>query len=163
MCKVGEVSVEGTFFLCYYILGGNDNDIAHTIVNHMASGITLVGSRAMDVMDATGNPRTVHFDHAIDKPVYVKVTLKVNEGWNDDEGADDVKAAVADYINHLIIGKTLFLTRLYPLVYSVDGVDEAVIEIGTNKGNMGGQNIVNEINEAVSCDTNNIEVDVNGV
>lgn len=146
-----------------YILGGNDNDIAHTIVNHMAAGITLVGSRAMDVMDATGNPRTVHFDHAIDKPVYVKVTLKVNEGWNDDEGADDVKAAVADYINHLIIGKTLFLTRLYPLVYSVDGVDEAVIEIGTNKGNMGGQNIVNEINEAVSCDESNIEVDVNGV
>lgn len=69
-----------------YILGGNDNDIANVIVNHMAAGITLVGSKAMDVTDATGNPRTVHFDHAIDKPIYVKVTLKVNEGWNDDEG-----------------------------------------------------------------------------
>lgn len=146
-----------------YILGGNDNDIAHTIVNHMAAGITLVGSRAMDVMDATGNPRTVHFDHAIDKPVYVKVTLKVNEGWNDDEGADDVKAAIADYINHLIIGKTLFLTRLYPLVYSVDGVDEAIITIGTNKANLGSNDIVNDINQAVSCDESNIEVDVNGV
>lgn len=146
-----------------YILGGNDNDIAHTIVNHMAAGITLVGSRAMDVMDATGNPRTVHFDHAIDKPVYVKVTLKVNEGWNDDEGADDVKAAIADYINHLIIGKTLFLTRLYPLVYSVDGVDEAVITIGTNPNSLGSNDIVNDINQAVSCDESNIEVDVNGV
>lgn len=146
-----------------YILGGNDNDIANVIVNHMAAGITLVGSKAMDVTDATGNPRTVHFDHAIDKPIYVKVTLKVNEGWNDDEGVDDVKAAIADYINHLIIGKTLFLTRLYPLVYSVDGVDEAIITIGTNKANLGSNDIVNDINQAVSCDESNIEVDVNGV
>lgn len=146
-----------------YILGGNDNDIANVIVNHMAAGTTLVGSKAMDVTDATGNPRTVHFDHAIDKPIYVKVTLKVNEGWNDDEGVDDVKAAIADYINHLIIGKTLFLTRLYPLVYSVDGVDEAIITIGTNKANLGSNDIVNDINQAVSCDESNIEVDVNGV
>ena len=146
-----------------YVLGGNDNDIANVIVNHMAAGITLVGSKAMDVQDATGNPRTVHFDHAIDKPIYVKVKLTVDEGWNDDEGADDVKAAIADYINHLIIGKTLFLTRLYPLVYSVDGVDEAVITIGTNPNSLGSNDIVNGINQAVSCDESNIEVDVNGV
>jgi baseplate J-like protein len=146
-----------------YVLGGNDNEIAHTIVNHEAAGITLVGSKAIDVQDATGNKRTVHFDHAIDKPIYVKVKVNVNENWNDDEGADDIKTAVADYINHLIIGKTLFLTRLYPLVYGVNGIDEATIMIGTHQGTLGGNDIVNDINEAVSCDTNNIEVDVNGV
>lgn len=146
-----------------YVLGGDDNEIAHTIVNHEAAGITLVGSKAIDVQDATGNKRTVHFDHAIDKPIYVKVKVNVNENWNDDEGADDIKTAVADYINHLIIGKTLFLTRLYPLVYGVNGIDEATIMIGTHQGTLGGNDIVNDINEAVSCDTNNIEVDVNGV
>lgn len=146
-----------------YVLGGDDNEIAHTIVNHEAAGITLVGSKAIDVQDATGNKRTVHFDHAIDKPIYVKVKVNVNENWNDDEGADDIKTAVADYINHLIIGKTLFLTRLYPLVYGVNGIDEATIMIGTHQDTLGGNDIVNDINEAVSCDTNNIEVDVNGV
>lgn len=146
-----------------YVLGGDDNEIAHTIVNHEAAGITLVGSKAIDVQDATGNKRTVHFDHAIDKPIYVKVKVSVNENWNDDEGANDIKTAVADYINHLIIGKTLFLTRLYPLVYGVNGIDEATIMIGTHQGTLGGNDIVNDINEAVSCDTNNIEVDVNGV
>ena len=146
-----------------YVLGGDDNEIAHTIVNHEAAGITLVGSKAIDVQDATGNKRTVHFDHAIDKPIYVKVKVNVNENWNDDEGADDIKTAVADYINHLIIGKTLFLTRLYPLVYGVNGIDEATIMIGTHQGTLDGNDIVNDINEAVSCDTNNIEVDVNGV
>lgn len=146
-----------------YVLGGDDNEIAHTIVNHEAAGITLVGSKAIDVQDATGNKRTVHFDHAIDKPIYVKVKVNVNENWNDDEGADDIKTAVADYINHLIIGKTLFLTRLYPLVYGVNGIDEATIMIGTHQGTLGGDDIVNDINEAVSCDTNNIEVDINGV
>lgn len=146
-----------------YVLGGDDNEIAHTIVNHEAAGITLVGSKAIDVQDATGNKRTVHFDHAIDKPIYVKVKVNVNENWNDDEGADDIKTAVADYINHLIIGKTLFLTRLYPLVYGVNGIDEATIMIGTHQGTLGGNDIVNDINEAVGCDTNNIEVDINGV
>ena len=146
-----------------YVLGGDDNEIAHTIVNHEAAGITLVGSKAIDVQDATGNKRTVHFDHAIDKPIYVKVKVNVNENWNDDEGADDIKTAVADYINHLIIGKTLFLTRLYPLVYGVNGIDEATIMIGTHQGTLGDNDIVNDINEAVSCDTNNIEVDINGV
>lgn len=146
-----------------YVLGGDDNEIAHTIVNHEAAGITLVGSKAIDVQDATGNKRTVHFDHAIDKPIYVKVKVNVNENWNDDEGADDIKTAVADYINHLIIGKTLFLTRLYPLVYGVNGINEATIMIGTHQGTLGGNDIVNDINEAVSCDTNNIEVDINGV
>ena len=151
------------YSLHIYVLGGDDNEIAHTIVNHEAAGITLVGSKAIDVQDATGNKRTVHFDHAIDKPIYVKVKVNVNENWNDDEGADDIKTAVADYINHLIIGKTLFLTRLYPLVYGVNGIDEATIMIGTHQGTLGGNDIVNDINEAVSCDTNNIEVDINGV
>ncbi len=146
-----------------YVLGGDDREIAHTIVNHEAAGITLVGSKAMDVLDATGNKRTVHFDHAIEKPIYAKVTLTVNENWNDDEGTDDVKAAIAEYINSLTIGKTLYLTRLYPLVYGVDGIDEATIEIGTNLATLSGKDIVNEINEAVSCDENNIEVDVNGL
>lgn len=146
-----------------YVLGGDDNEIAHTIVNHEAAGITLVGSKAIDVQDATGNKRTVHFDHAIDKPIYVKVKVNVNENWNDDEGADDIKTAVADYINHLIIGKTLFLTRLYPLVYGVNGIDKATIMIGTHQDTLGGNDIVNDINEAVSCDESNIEVDVNGV
>lgn len=146
-----------------YVLGGDDNEIANVIVNHMAAGITLVGSKALDVEDATGNKRTVHFDHAIDKPIYVHVTLTVNENWNDDEGAGDVKTAIADYINHLTIGKTLFLTRLYPLVYSVDGIDEAVITIGTNQAALGSNDIVNDINEAVSCDPDSIEVTVNGL
>lgn len=129
----------------------------------MAAGITLVGTKALDVKDATGNKRTVHFDHAIDKPIYVKATITVNDNWNDDEGVDDVKTAIADYINHLTIGKTLFLTRLYPLVYSIDGIDEATIEIGVNSATLSGKDIVNEINEAVSCDEDNIEVNVNGL
>lgn len=146
-----------------YVLGGDDNEIAQTLVDHVAAGITLVGSNAVDVQDATGNHRTVNFDHAVDKPIYVKVQLSVNENWNGDEGADDIKTAIADYINHLIIGDTLYLTRLYPLVYSISGVDEATITLGASQSALGSSDIVNDINQAVSCDESNIEVDVNGL
>ena len=146
-----------------YVLGGDDNEIAHALVDHMAAGITLVGSKAVDVQDATGNKRTVNFDHAVDKPIYVKVQLSVNENWNNDEGADDIKTAIADYINHLIIGDTLYLTRLYPLVYSISGVDEATITLSASQSALGSSDIVNDINQAVSCDESDIEVDVNGL
>lgn len=146
-----------------YVLGGDDKEIAHTLVDHAAAGITLVGSKAVDVQDATGNKRTVNFDHAVDKPIYVKVKLSVNENWNNDEGANDIKTAIADYINHLIIGDTLYLTRLYPLVYSISGVDEATITLGASQSALGSSDIVNDINQAVSCDESNIEVDVNGL
>lgn len=146
-----------------YVLGGDDNEIAHTLVDHVAAGITLVGSKAVNVQDATGNKRTVNFDHAVDKPIYVKVQLSVNENWNNDEGANDIKTAIADYINHLIIGDTLYLTRLYPLVYSISGIDEATITLGASKSALGSSDIVNDINQAVSCDESNIEVDVNGL
>lgn len=142
-----------------YVLGGDEDEIAQTIVQHMAAGITLVGSKALKVVDATGNKRTVHFDFAKDKPVYVHVKVTTNSNWNEDEGAEDIKGVIADYINHLIIGQTVFLTRLYPYVYDVDGVDEAVITIGTQKGVYGSNDIVNDIDEAVSCDEDNIEVE----
>lgn len=146
-----------------YVLGGDDNEIARTLVDHAAAGITLVGSEAVDVQDATGNKRTVNFDHAVDKPIYVKVQLSVNENWNNDEGVNDIKTAIADYINQLVIGNTLYLTRLYPLVYSISGVSEATITLGTSQSALGSNDIVNDIDQAVSCDENNIEVDVNGL
>lgn len=97
------------------------------------------------------------------KQVYVKVEINVNDSWNVDQGADDVKASVADYINDLEMGNPLYITRLYGPVYAIDGVDDAIIQIGTEPDQLAENDIKQKDFEVARCDPNNVEVVVNGL
>lgn len=145
-----------------YLLGGNSQDIADTLVNYLPAGCVLNGTQVVDAVDISGNKRTIKFDFATDKPVYVKVNVQTNGQWNSDSGADQIKEQISQAISSLDMGQTVFLTRMYPIVYNIDGVDEATIDIGTSKDNLSSNNITVERFEAPSCDLQNIEVVVNG-
>ena len=67
-----------------------------------------------------------------------------------------------NYINSLEMGDTIYLTRLYPEIYSISGIDDVQITIGTNKSNLSANDIALDKFEAPSCTTNNVEVDING-
>lgn len=146
-----------------YCLGGNKQDIAECLADYIAAGITMVGGQELMVKDATGNPLKINFDFATEKQVYVKVEINVNDSWNVDQGADDVKASVADYINDLEMGSPLYITRLYGPVYAIDGVDDAIIQIGTEPDQLAENDIKQKDFEVVRCDPNNVEVVVNGL
>lgn len=146
-----------------YCLGGNKQDIAECLADYIAAGITMVGGQELMVKDATGNPLKINFDFATEKQVYVKVEINVNDSWNVDQGADDVKASVADYINDLEMGNPLYITRLYGPVYAIDGVDDAVVQIGTEPDKLAESDIKQKDFEVVRCDPNNVEVVVNGL
>lgn len=145
-----------------YILGGNKQDIADTLVNRLPAGCVLNGSQVVDTVDVSGNKKTIKFDFATDKPIFVKVNVKTNDAWNVDSGASQIQQQVAQFISSLDMGQTVFLTKMYPIVYSIDGVDEATISIGTSQSNLSSSDITVERFEAPSCDLQNIEVVVNG-
>lgn len=145
-----------------YILGGNKQDIADTLVNRLPAGCVLNGSQVVDTVDVSGNKKTIKFDFATDKPIFVKVNVKTNDAWNVDSGASQIQQQVAQFISSLDMGQTVFLTKMYPIVYSFDGVDEATISIGTSQSNLSSSDITVERFEAPSCDLQNIEVVVNG-
>ena len=146
-----------------YCLGGNKQDIAECLADYIAAGITMVGGQELMVKDATGNPLKINFDFATEKQVYVKAEINVNDSWNVDQGADDVKASVADYINDLEMGNPLYITRLYGPVYAIDGVDDAIIQIGTEPDQLAENDIKQKDFEVARCDPNNVEVVVNGL
>lgn len=146
-----------------YCLGGNKEDIAECLADYIAAGITMVGSQEMMVKDATGNPLKINFDFATEKQVYVKIQINVNDEWNIDQGADDIKASVSDYINDLEMGNPLYITRLYGPVYAIDGVDDALIQIGTDLTKLAEADIKQKDFEVARCDPDNIEVITNGV
>ena len=133
------------------------------MVDKVAAGITLVGSKECQAKDATNNWQKIHFDYAADKPIYVRVDLRITDEWNYDSGADEVKETIADYINSLLIGSTVYLTKIYPAVYEIPGVGEARVQIGTSKDKLADNDIATQPYEAVSCDVDNIEVNINGL
>lgn len=146
-----------------YVLGGKEQDIAQCLVDHVAAGITMAGTKQIAAPDNTGTPQTVSFDFAKDKPIYATVQIRTNEEWNADEGVQDVKQAIADYVNNLLMGQEVYLTKIYPSIYSIPGVGEAKVQIGTDQNQLYDKDIVTEPFEAVSCNTDNIQVNVDGI
>lgn len=146
-----------------YVLGGKEQDIAQCLVDNVAAGITMAGTKQITAQDNTGTPQTVSFDFAKDKPIYATVQIRTNEEWNADEGIQDVKQAIADYVNSLLMGQEVYLTKIYPSIYSIPGVGEAKVQIGTDPNHLYDKDIVTEPFEAVSCNTDNIQVNVDGI
>ena len=146
-----------------YVLGGKEQDIAQCLVDNVAAGITMAGTKQITAPDNTGTPQTVSFDFAKDKPIYATVQIRTNEEWNADEGVQDVKQAIADYVNNLLMGQEVYLTKIYPSIYSIPGVGEAKVQIGTDPNHLYDKDISTEPFEAVSCNTDNIQVTINGV
>lgn len=146
-----------------FCLGGKENDIADCLVDKVAAGITLTGTKAITAKDKTGNPQVIHFDYAKDKPVYAQVQIRTNDEWNVDDGVNDVKETIIDYISTLLMGETVHLTKIYPSIYDVPGVGVAKIKIGTDKDQMADEDITSKPFESFSCQPENIEVVVDGV
>lgn len=146
-----------------FILGGKEDDIAQCLVDRVAAGITLTGSRSVTAKDATGTPQTIHFDYAKDKPIYARVYIRTTDEWDVDDGANYIKEDITSYINGLLMGSTVYLTKLYPSIYSIEGVGEATIEIGTDPEHLGSGDITTKPFEATSCNPDNVEVVVDGI
>ena len=146
-----------------YCLGGNKQDIADCLADYIAAGITMVGRQELMVKDATGNPLKINFDFATEKSIYAKVVINTTDAWNIDQGADDIKYSVADYINELQMGDPLYITRLYGPVYAIEGVDDASITIGTEPDKLTNADVKQKDFEVAICDPENVEVVVNGL
>ena len=144
-----------------YCLGGKKQDIADCLISHIAVGVTLTGSVECDAVDAAGNTKQVYFDYATDRPVFVNVKIKTNAEWNVDEGSDYVKETVVNFVNSLQMGDTVYLTKLYPEIYAIAGIDDAKITLGTDKTALSDNDITLDKFEAPSCTTDNVEVDIN--
>ncbi|MGO2858861.1 MAG: baseplate J/gp47 family protein [Lactiplantibacillus plantarum] len=139
----GEVDSYGNppYTVHLYVLGGAKNDILAALAKYSGFGPLFTGSQSGQVDDVTGDPKTYYFDYATPVPIYVNVKLKTNANWDADSGIGEVKELIADYINGLEMGANVVLTKMYPDIYSLDGVDEAKITISRDRTNLSDQDI----------------------
>lgn len=146
--------------------GGDATVIANTIRSVKGQGVSTFGMTVVVVTDRYGNPYTIRFSRPVDIPVFVSITLRALTGYTSDVG-DEMKAAVASYINSLAIGDSVLLSRVYsPANLGVVSGGNAryydIMEllIGRSADSVAAANLTVLYDEAVSCGVENIEITV---
>ncbi|GCD30529.1 baseplate J/gp47 family protein [Klebsiella pneumoniae] len=142
--------------------GGDATEIANTIRSTKGQGVSTYGTTAVIVTDKYGNPYTIRFSRPVDVPIYVSITIQALTGYSSEVG-DEMKAAVAAYINSLAIGDSVLLSRVYsPANLGVVSGGNAryydIMEllIGRTAEGVAAANVVLAYDESASCSVDNI-------
>ena len=92
--------------------GAADADIANTIYLNKTPGCYTNGTTTVTVTDAdTGNTMPIRFSRPSYVPIYVAVQVHPLAGWTSGV-PDQMKAAIANYLNALQIGQTVVGSEL---------------------------------------------------
>ncbi|EAQ5045851.1 hypothetical protein FCQ65_23775 [Salmonella enterica] len=146
--------------------GGDVTEIARTIRGNKGQGVRTWGKTSVTVPDRYGNPHIISFSRPTDLPVYGKITLKVFAGYTSQIGVQ-IQQAVADYINRLMIGDQVLLSRIYsPANLGVVSggnaryYDIQELLIGKSPETVAAANINIAYDESASCKPENIIITV---
>ncbi|EAU9637354.1 hypothetical protein DMO57_16055 [Salmonella enterica subsp. enterica serovar Virchow] len=146
--------------------GGDVTEIARTIRGNKGQGVRTWGKTSVTVPDKYGNPHIISFSRPTDVPVYGKITLKVFAGYTSQIGVQ-IQQAVADYINRLMIGDQVLLSRIYsPANLGVVSggnaryYDIQELLIGKSPEAVAAANINIAYDESASCKPDNIIITV---
>ncbi|EAP0943680.1 hypothetical protein CXC20_001806 [Salmonella enterica subsp. enterica serovar Ealing] len=146
--------------------GGDVTEIARTIRGNKGQGVRTWGKTSVTVPDKYGNPHIISFSRPTDVPVYGKITLKVFAGYTSQIGVQ-IQQAVADYINSLLIGDQVLLSRIYsPANLGVVSggnaryYDIQELLIGKSPEAVAAANINIAYDESASCKPENIIITV---
>ena len=128
------------------VYGGLDEDISRVIYRRLGAGIQTFGQKVVQVITASGNTKDIHFNRPTPVKVYVKITNLVTNANFPRDGADRLKAAITDYIGDdesggVSIGETLYHQQLPARLYTVPGVLDFDIYIGTSPDDLQQENI----------------------
>lgn len=109
------------------VIGGTNLAVAQAIWAHHPAGIELFGATSQVIVDSQGNNQTIEFTRPTAVPIYITVTVAPTSAYPD-TGDDDIKQAIVDYANGILvpgegfgIGDDVLVSRLYSAINSVPG------------------------------------------
>ncbi|AUU90279.1 hypothetical protein C2U55_14925 [Enterobacteriaceae bacterium ENNIH3] len=146
--------------------GGDATTVARTLRGKKGQGVATYGTTTIVVADTWGNPHPISFSRPVNVPVFVAITLRVFTGYTS-LIADQIKTAIASYINSLTIGDDVLLSRLYlPANLGVVSGGNAryydinSLLIGKTASSVAATNLAIEYDHVASCTTANIVITV---
>jgi len=137
-----------------------DQEVAEAIFSKKPLGIQAVGDVSVEVSDIAGNPQTVKFSRVSETVIYIKITI-ATDGDFELDGVDQLKTALAGYINNLSTGEDVVFNSLYKYIFGIVGVrDVTSLGISTDGTEYNAQNVAMGASNVARISTSNIEVEV---
>lgn len=128
------------------VYGGLETDIAQQIFDRAAGGIRTFGQVSVPVIMANGDTTTICFSRPRPVQVYVQVINLVTGSNFPHDGNNRLVAAIVNYIGSqeaggVGVGETLYHQRIPAVLYTVPGVLDFDILLGTSPDDLQEQNI----------------------
>lgn len=126
--------------------GGLDADIAQVIYEELSGGIQTYGQQTVQIITESGGTKAINFNRPNPVQVYVTVSDLVTSSSFPHDGKEQIKQAVIAFIGDresggVGIGETLYHQRLPAVIYSVPGVLDFSVKLGTTQEEQSEQNI----------------------
>lgn len=153
-----------------FVLGGSDEEVAKAIHEKKAGGIQPYGTTYVDVLDLSGDVKQIGFTRAKEVNISIKVSVTTNTSFTFD-GVNQIKTALIRYVggtdsnnnaySGLNMGEDVVVSRLIARTYSVDGIDDVMIEVSKDGVIYNDSNIIVTLQEVAQTHFNSIEVMLN--
>jgi uncharacterized phage protein gp47/JayE len=144
--------------------GGVAQEIGNTIAVKKTPGTPTFGTTSVTTEDKYGVQNVIKFFRPTPATIGVEITATALPGYLSDF-ANQIKAAVAAYIENLEIGDDVLITKLYvpanlPGTQAGATFDITQIRLKKNSGSFGTANIALAFNEIAECQPSNVVVNV---
>ncbi len=144
------------------VAGGDVAAIAKTIATKKTPGGGTYGTTTISVTDKYGIVHPISFFRPTSVDIYARVEIKALQGYTSAVG-EEIRTAVAAYINEIEIGDPVYLTRLFLPANLNGSADSATfditdLQIGTSPGSLAPANVVIGFNAVAACAPANVEV-----
>lgn len=144
------------------VAGGDAAAIAKTIATKKTPGGGTYGTTTISVTDKYGIVHPISFFRPTSVDIFARVEIKALQGYTSAVG-EEIRTAVAAYINEIEIGDPVYLTRLFLPANLNGSADSATfditdLQIGTSPGSLAPANVVIGFNAVSACAPANVEV-----
>lgn len=124
------------------VRGGTDTNVAQVIWNNKPLGIGSFGNTSVVIRDSQNLEREVQFSRATEVPVYVDIVVKKTDNNFPDNGVEQIRASIVEYINNRdTFGEDVIYTRLFTPINNVPGHQVESLTIGKTSSPTGTTNI----------------------
>lgn len=149
-----------------YVFGGDDTDIAQTILQKKAGGIQSFGTVQIEVEDSKGYKHMIGFSRPESKEIYVKIAVSKNAQYPAD-GDKQIRTAVIKYIGGkdedgaefkgLGLGQDVILSKIITAA-NIQGVEDVTVELSTDGQTYATENITISKMEIATTDYTKVVV-----
>lgn len=151
--------------LAVVVAGGDDQLIAETIRVKKAPGCDLYGNTTVVRPTVYGDPVEIQYWRPNQVIVGLKLDLRTTTDYTVDIG-EQVKYAIADYVNQLDIGDRISLNKLYVPAGLYGALEARTYELDSIQLIINGSPKIGDytlaFNEVAFCDSDDIEISVTG-